>query len=110
MRNKNIRVLWFTFMLLVFIVPHISNNLHYVIVKHTFGKKNNSLEWVDSNTVHYCEQYLCKTAPLLEITFFQWEVFLTIEYKKVMDFVKEHYRDLSVVYLKLRGPPNSSNI
>ncbi|MTG96775.1 MULTISPECIES: hypothetical protein [Myroides] len=105
MNKKNIRVLWLTLMLSVFIIPHISNVLHFVVIKHDFGRRTKVLEYVNSNSIHYCDQYLFKISPLLEFDSIQWEVIVELAYHCVDDFYLLSKYSFDTFYYYLRGPP-----
>ncbi len=105
MKNKNIRVLWLTLMLVVFIIPHISNVLHFVVVEHEFGKRSSDLEYVNSNTIHFCEQHIFKLSPLTAIDLFRWNVWTPQVYSYVMDLYKINSFDTFYNFIYLRGPP-----
>ncbi len=67
MKQTNSRVSKYFFLVVVFFIPLTSNLLHYVIIEHEFGARNHALEWIDGSKVHYCDQYLFKIHPAIEV-------------------------------------------
>ncbi|MEC4113018.1 hypothetical protein [Myroides pelagicus] len=105
MKTKNIRVLWLVLLLGVFVIPHTSNLLHFVIIEHDFNKRSNAVEYLNSNTVHYCEQYLFKYAPLLDFDVFNIDFWVDQMYLPIYVIdVRLEYLDFFYSYY-LRGPP-----
>lgn len=101
--TKNI---WFAFMLTVFIVPHVSNLLHFVIFDHNYRDRSNQTEWVNANTVHYCDQFLFKFSPVVEIAFFQWDFFIEKVYSVVPIEREITVKQQASNPIRMRGPPD----
>ncbi|SDH64127.1 hypothetical protein SAMN05421818_10925 [Myroides phaeus] len=106
MTKRSIRVIWFAFMYVVFLVPHISNLLHYVIIEHQYGVRTNKTEWVDADTVHYCDQYLYKISPAFVIDIVEWEPFYVHQYIEKAVFNECLTLLNTINFYWLRGPPN----
>ncbi|MDR0229679.1 MAG: hypothetical protein LBI72_11560 [Flavobacteriaceae bacterium] len=105
MKNKHIGV-WLSIIgLISFSVPTVSNILHYVVIRHTFGQRTSTLEWVDANTIHYCEQYLCKFSPAIEAPIIDVSVVKAVcVYSQIIVQVAS-YKDQFTSFFWLRGPP-----
>lgn len=67
MKQTNNSVGKYFILVVIFFIPLISNLLHYVVFEHEFGKRNGNLEWVDGSKIHYCDQYLFKIHPAIEV-------------------------------------------
>lgn len=93
-------------MYVVFIVPHVSNLLHYVIIKHQFGVRTNKTEWVDADSVHYCDQYLFKISSALALDIVNWEPFQVQQYFEKVVFRECFALQSAINFYWLRGPPS----
>lgn len=108
MKRRIIKNSWFTFMLTVFVVPHVSNLLHYVVFEHNYTYKSNQTEWKNADTVHYCEQYLFKFSPAVEIVFHQWSILKPQFYNFIPVEKEVIYKYNSNLPIRTRGPPDVS--
>ncbi|MGL4583462.1 MAG: hypothetical protein ACRCVU_10830 [Flavobacterium sp.] len=105
MTDKNIRAIVCSLWSTLFLVPLLNNTLHYVIIDHHFGQKSNKLEYVDSNTTHYCEQYLCKLSPVIEHSFVTIELWVDRWCDELLVDVVASYKECLFPFYWLRGPP-----
>lgn len=105
MTDKNIRVLVCSLWCTLFLVPILNNALHYVIIDHHFGQKSTKLEYVDSTTVHYCEQYLCKLSPAIEHIVVPVELWIERLHCELVIEVVASYKEFLFPFYWLRGPP-----
>lgn len=67
MNSSDIRRRWGIVLTFVFFVPFFSNLLHYVIIDHEYGYHSKTLEWRNDSSMHYCDQYLFKLLPAIEV-------------------------------------------
>lgn len=105
MKNSNIGRGKYVALLIVFFIPLLSNLLHYVIIEHEFGKRNSELEWIDGNKVHYCDQYLFKIHPAIEVPTCWIDVcFFVLNQSIVVQEQEEVEQAIRWFYFN-RGPP-----
>lgn len=105
MKQTNSSVSKYIALVVVFFIPLISNLLHYVIIEHEFGRRNRELEWVDGGKVHYCDQYLFKIHPAIEVPDFCIEIVPLVVYNNtVLTACKIVEQGVTLFYFN-RGPP-----
>jgi len=105
MKDNNICRSKYVALLIVFFIPLLSNLLHYVIIEHEFGKRNSKLEWIDGSNVHYCDQYLFKIYPAIEVPPCWIDVcFFVLDHSIVLQKQEEVEQTTSRLYFN-RGPP-----
>lgn len=108
MNKSDIRRSWGIILLWMFFIPLFSNNLHYVIIKHEYGKTNsNQLEWSDGNNIHYCNQHLFKLLPAIQVpTEFRVETLFETNFQSVFTEPPVFYViNVNKVFFT-RGPPS----
>lgn len=105
MTDKNIRAIVCSLWCTLFLVPILNNTLHYVIIDHHFGQKSTQLEYVDSNTIHYCEQYICKLSPAIEHIVAPIEFWEERVHDELVIEVVANYKECLFPFYWLRGPP-----
>ncbi|MCS4237295.1 hypothetical protein [Myroides odoratus] len=105
MKNVNINGSKYAFLVVVFFIPLISNLLHYVIIEHEFGQRNHEVEWIDGSKVHYCDQYLFKIHPAIEVPQLSIDIVPLVLYETtVLLICKLIEQRVSCFYFN-RGPP-----
>lgn len=64
---QKIRVYLSVVLLGMFVMPQLSNVLHYVVVKHEFKAELNSCQpqWQTKAQTHYCDSFLFKVPALI---------------------------------------------
>ncbi|MCC9042423.1 hypothetical protein LNQ81_06905 [Myroides sp. M-43] len=105
MTDKNIRAIVCSLWCTLFLVPLLNNTLHYVIIDHHFGNKSNALEFVDSSTIHYCEQYLCKLSSSIENLVEPIDFWIERLCDVILVEVVASYKECLFPFYWLRGPP-----
>ena len=106
MKQTNSSVSRYVFLVVVFFIPLFSNLLHYVIIEHEFGKRSRDLEWIDGSKVHYCDQYLFKIHPAIEVPLSHIDLAPFVYYKTLVLHLGEMVQSLSPSIFYNRGPPS----
>lgn len=108
MNRLDIRRSWGIVLLWIFFVPFFSNNLHYVIINHEYGKTHtNNLEWRDGSKVHYCDQYLFKLLPAIQVpSEISLESILQDNFQLIFNILHVFYTSNVKQNLFARGPPS----
>ena len=106
MKNSNIGCGKYVALLIVFFIPLVSNVLHYVVIEHEFGKRNSTLEWIDGSKVHYCDQYLFKIHPAIEVPTCWIEVVSFLVNKSIVLQQNKEVEQPDRWFYFNRGPPS----
>ncbi|WP_158962288.1 hypothetical protein [Myroides fluvii] len=105
MKQTNSSVSKYIGLVVVFFIPLISNLLHYVVIEHEFGKRSHELEWVEGGKVHYCDQYLFKIHPAIEVPCLCLEIVPLVVYNSTVLTTSEIVEQRVTLFYFNRGPP-----
>lgn len=105
MKQTNSSVSKYLFLVVVFFIPLTSNLLHYVVIEHEYGLRNHVLEWIDGSKVHYCDQYLFKIHPAVEVPTFAIAIVPLVINAVVIDVINVRIKQPSHFFYFNRGPP-----
>lgn len=105
MKQSNSSVSKYFFLVVVFLIPLTSNLLHYVIIEHEYGTRNHALEWIDGNKVHYCDQYLFKIHPAIEVPTFTIDIVPLVIDETVLVGTTDFIEQQNSWFYFNRGPP-----
>lgn len=95
----------------IFLLPHIFNNLHFVLVSHDFHwefqQNSDKISFKSKDEFHNCEQYIFKVPPATQVDLF--EEILIVQYFQFREISEKEIKILSRninLSPHKRGPPD----